>query len=470
MIFGGMEEWFVLLGRTHPLVVHLPIGIIFIALIFECLSCFERFSGFRAVLPVLWFSASITSIMACIAGWVLSAEGGFESEPLETHKILGIFVAVLSSMFFLETLYWKNMQAYLRALFATALFLVLSAAGHYGGTLTHGEDYLDEALLAALNREPEEGDSTIVGSTKERKPIENINEAVLYSDLIEPLLEQKCMKCHNAKKQKGKLRLDEYHFILAGGKSGSTLVPGNAEESEMYKRLLLPKDDKKRMPPKGKSDLTKEEIDLIRWWIAEAKASADKKVSEIRKPDNINAALAVYSSEQEVVSETEKEIPSIVLENAPAENIKALEEIGIVVNKFSADLPFLTVNCVNAPDFNDEQTKLLLPLKDHILWLKAAGTKIGDEGMANISQLKNLTRLGLEYNNISDEGMKSVGKLSQLRYLNLVGTKVTGASVASIAQCKDLRAVYLWQTGLHGDDAKKLAGLLKKTEINLGEH
>jgi hypothetical protein len=179
-------------------------------------------------------------------------------------------------------------------------------------------------------------------------------------------------------------------------------------------------------------------------------------------------ALAAYSSQQEVVSETEKEIPEIVLQNAPAESIKALEAVGIIVNKFSADLPFLTVNCVNAPDFNDEQTKLLLPLKDHIIWLKAAGTKVGDNGMRNISQLKNLTRLGLEYNNISDKGMESIVKLSQLRYLNLVGTKITGRSVSLIAQCKQLRAVYLWQTGVQEHDAKKLAEVLPETEVNVG--
>ena len=43
---------------------------------------------------------------------------------------------------------------------------------------------------------------------EDKKVIANINEAVVYKDVIEPILAAKCYSCHGDSKQKGKLRLD----------------------------------------------------------------------------------------------------------------------------------------------------------------------------------------------------------------------------------------------------------------------
>lgn len=85
---------------------------------------------------------------------------------------------------------------------------MLSVTGHLGGALTHGEDFLSQPLLSMFGFAP----------VKEvRKPIININEALVYKDIIEPVLEQKCVQCHNSQKQKGSLRLDTPELLLKGG-------------------------------------------------------------------------------------------------------------------------------------------------------------------------------------------------------------------------------------------------------------
>ena len=53
-----------------------------------------------------------------------------------------------------------------------------------------------------------------------------------------------------------------------GRRSKELITAGKPEESELYKRLTLPADDKKRMP-KGGEPLAKDKIDLIGRWIKE---------------------------------------------------------------------------------------------------------------------------------------------------------------------------------------------------------
>jgi len=87
---------------------------------------------------------------------------------------------------------------------------------------------------------------------------------VAYSHVIAPLLETKCVGCHGAEKQKGKLRMDSYAALLKGGSDGSSRVPGKLSESLTVTRICLPADDEDHMPPEDKTQLTAGEIKLIR--------------------------------------------------------------------------------------------------------------------------------------------------------------------------------------------------------------
>ena len=83
---------------------------------------------------------------------------------------------------------------------------------------------------------------------------------------IRPVLESACYDCHDADKQKSKLRLDEVVGILRGGDTGEPVfVKGNSAESSIIKHVTseVPKD---MMPPKGER-LTAEQIGLLRAWI-----------------------------------------------------------------------------------------------------------------------------------------------------------------------------------------------------------
>ena len=104
---------------------------------------------------------------------------------------------------------------------------------------------------------------------KEPRPkVTEIDSADIFLDMVLPMMENKCVSCHNDGKKKGGLKLDTYANMMKGGESGDVIVVGNANESELYNRITLPEDHDDFMPSEGKRPLTDTEVELIEWWIA----------------------------------------------------------------------------------------------------------------------------------------------------------------------------------------------------------
>ena len=80
-------------------------------------------------------------------------------------------------------------------------------------------------------------------------------------------MDNKCVKCHNQNKSKGGLILDSQNAIIKGGESGVILNAFNSATSHLYNYPNLPIEDEMHMPPKGNTQLTNLEIQLIKLWI-----------------------------------------------------------------------------------------------------------------------------------------------------------------------------------------------------------
>src|SRR6266446_5106365 len=78
------------------------------------------------------------------------------------------------------------------------------------------------------------------------------------------ILENRCLNCHGQAQTAG-LDLRRIDSIAKGGKRGRAIVPGNAEQSLLYKAVVRSGD--LQMPP-GKP-LSTEEIAILRNWINE---------------------------------------------------------------------------------------------------------------------------------------------------------------------------------------------------------
>ena len=88
---------------------------------------------------------------------------------------------------------------------------------------------------------------------------------VTYTD-IEPLLTQRCIMCHSGAVAPRGLRLDSLESLLAGSDQGPVVTSGDAENSELIRRLKgtsVP-----RMPMTGPPFLEDAEIELFEKWIA----------------------------------------------------------------------------------------------------------------------------------------------------------------------------------------------------------
>src|ERR1700756_4419633 len=57
---------------------------------------------------------------------------------------------------------------------------------------------------------------------------------------IQPIFQDACVKCHGPEKQKGDLRLDLKAAAFKGGKDGAVIVAGQADKSDLYRRVTLP--------------------------------------------------------------------------------------------------------------------------------------------------------------------------------------------------------------------------------------
>jgi len=447
---GWFSNWALFIGRFHPVLVHLPIGFLLIAALLETGRRTGKISVSESTIAFILFWSAIGATLACVAGYLLSLAGGYEEELLSDHKWQGIGVAAFAWVAWLV----KSDRFGEKIPFGPAFYLpalglatiLTMTAGHDGGSLTHGEGYLTqytpEPFRSIAGMEP------IKETVTEIKPIANVQQAVLYKDIVQPILELRCVQCHNESKQKGDLRLDQLALILKGGKGGPGLIPGKSAESDLIKRCLLPESDDDHMPPKGKPQLSIEQIALLSWWIEQG-APADKKVSELKVSEQVKPALASLGpGGAKEIKSVESPVLSLKVEPADEKDIDALKKAGLLVSKLSEAQNLIEVSAVNAADFGDEQITILEPLAEQIAWLKLGGTKITDASLKTIAKLKNLNKLHLEHTGITDAGITNVKSLPYLEYINLVDTKITDKGLKDVAVVKGLKSVYVWKSAV----------------------
>lgn len=92
------------------------------------------------------------------------------------------------------------------------------------------------------------------------------DDALGFETNIRPILQTRCMGCHNPEKLKGNLDLTTYENLLVGSSSGKIVIPGKPDESPLLGVIMHTREP--RMPPSG-SKVPDAEIEAIRQWIAQ---------------------------------------------------------------------------------------------------------------------------------------------------------------------------------------------------------
>ena len=439
------------IGRFHPLLVHLPIGILLLALLLQWLSRKEQYTLSHGILKVVWLLGAFTALLSCITGYLLSLNGEYETGTVALHMWMGIGVAA-ASLFIAAKVFSRQYDLQYR-IGSIILLILIFATGHFGGTLTHGENY----LTSAFDADPE--------SVVQQKIIPNIQEANAYADVVQPILQSKCYSCHGPKKQKGGLRMDDQQLFLKGGEDGAVFTAGKADESELIKRLLLPPNHDDHMPPKQKPQLNERQIALLHWWIEQG-ADFSRKVKDIPQPEKIKPMLLALQGAPE--RKAAGNIPSVPVEAADEKALDTLRKRGVVIIPVAQNSNYLMANFVTASNINDSDISLLLPLKKQLVWLKLSGANITDSAMPAIGQCSNLSLVQLNNTKITDKGLASLHSLLNLQSLSLVGTGVSGDGLKQLQKLKTLQKVYLYQTKVSSEAIQELKKIFPKTDFDSG--
>ena len=243
-----MEEIIKYLGNFHPVVLHLPIGaFLFTFLLF--LS--QRFlkSNFDPAIRLGLLFSFITSIITSIFGYILRLFGEYDVTLVDRHMWLALATTLMIGIVMYLHKKQRSFNQILSCFILSTVFLTIT--GHNGGSLTHGKDYLKLPTIES------------------KISVINYDSIHVFNQVISPILDSKCVKCHNASKSKGSLMLSSVNKIQLGGERGQIIKSSSSINSRLYTYLNLPIDDKMHMPPDGNSQLNENEKELIRMWIDE---------------------------------------------------------------------------------------------------------------------------------------------------------------------------------------------------------
>lgn len=453
-------------GRFHPMIVHFPIGLILLAGMLELFAAVHRpFRVLRYSTAVVLFLGSVSAVGAAIAGYLLSLEGGYDPGLVQTHMWLGLAVAIGASLATVLKLRSHRRQPRsldrIYAVVVAATIATLMVAGHVGGSLTHGSGYLTHYLPEPLR--------TFLAPSEARagtRRIADIDSAFVYQDLIVPIFEARCTSCHNASKEKGRLRLDTREGLLKGGDNGTIVVAGLPEESPLLQRVTLAPGTDKAMPPDGAPPLDVGETELIRWWIANG-ASFEQRVGDVEEiPTAVSTLLLRLAPPR---PEKKRGVYALTAASADPKAVAAVRRMGFRVQEVAADLSLLHVTAVNIrAGVGDAELDALLPIAPQITWLDLGGTRVGDAGIAVVARMPNLTRLFLEGTAVGDEGLRHLKGLRHLEYLNLHDTRVSDAGIEHLAGLEGLQSVYLWQTDVSPEGVRRLKQARGQLDVVLG--
>jgi uncharacterized membrane protein len=462
------------LGHFHPVLLHLPIGVFVLILCQELGAIFAGRGKVRPATPLFpMFFGAASAILAVIAGFLLYHGHGddYGGNDLAERHLWGGLVFAVAAVFTFIVKAWTLSLAANPAWYRLLLFGsvgVMGFASHDGASLTHGSDYLTRYAPEPLRR--------ILGldAAKPAAPVKAPADQIVYADIVAPILERRCVSCHNEKKTKGKFRMDTYELLVKGGKEGPGLEPGNAAESNILIRINLPEDDDEHMPPEGKPDLEAAEIAVLKWWI-DGGADPAKKLAEFEVPADIKDALAKLPTTDPAEDGAEPDGHSGPAEAAgPNDSLKtavaglAKEFPGAIAFE-SQESPLVTFTAVSMRGKLDDETfGKLGPVLPHLSTVDLSATKITDKSVAALESAKNLRQVRLSETAVTDASIDTLLKLSGLESINFYGTKVTDAGIQKLSALPNLKRLYLWQTAVTPDAVKAFKEKAPKCEVITG--
>jgi uncharacterized membrane protein len=258
-----------LIGKLHPLIVHFPIALLVAALLFALWARVRGGHIKHAIRPLLIFGAGM-AVFAVATGWMLAEHENFfgrAAQNLLLHRWLGVggTAAAVILVFLIKE---RRPEGPLGFAGLAVVAAVVSVTGHFGGLLVFGADHWVIEDAGSNTRLVDPAGPKRVGqpeSPDAPADLSKLPEKVTYAH-VRPVFRKSCLRCHDARKRKGDLRLDQKKFAMEGGESGVVIKPGDSKGSRLFEMVSLPRDHEDYMPSKG-DPLSQFDVALIGRWI-----------------------------------------------------------------------------------------------------------------------------------------------------------------------------------------------------------
>ena len=410
-------DWLQFLGRFHPLLVHLPIGLIVLLPLLEFAGT-RRQSLREAAGFVLQISLA-TCVLAIIFGLLLAYGSGEIGTTVTRHMRGGIVLAIVLLLCRAVRRSWLMAQPRLYFTLLTAVLITLAWTAHHGGSLTHGSDYLTRYMPLTLKR-------FVAPSAVSSHPNS------FFARHVYTVLDTKCVTCHGTNKEQGGLRLDSYESLMAGGKDGIVIAPRNPDGSLLLKKVTLPPNDPHFMPAEGRPPLTPDEIVRIRAWVLQGASPDATSIPGIFIAEDQDEAPPPVGDYSALMGEIRRMQQS---QGAKLVTVSANPSDGLILRTIDV-----------ASNFDDAQLAQFQRFAPFIVEAELGRTAVTDAGIETVRQFKNLRALHLEGTAVTGRTLAELSSLSQLTYLNLSGTKVTSDALSPLKSMPNLRHLFLFNT------------------------
>lgn len=367
-----MEELIKYLGNYHILLLHLPIGGFIFTFLLYLLQNFLKENYSAPINFGLIFSFG-SAIITSILGYILHLEGGYNEALVDRH----MWLAIISTLLIGITLYLHKNNFSKKIILSSFLTsqILISVTSHFGGSMTHGVDYL---------KIPEFENKTALVS---------YDSIHVFNQVITPIFNSKCVKCHNINKSKGDLMLTSVDQIMKGGEYGKIIEVSNSDKSRLYTYLNLPLDDEHHMPPDGNAQPTENEIELIKLWIDNG---ADfENYFQIGGDD--------YS--KEILDFLPKQIADV--DPPKRSQLEKLIENEFRIERISSENNFIDIK-FQGKTFKQSYFNLLSKVGENIKRLDLSFVDLSSVNLSKLNDLENLTYLNLNNTSLSSEDLEKL--------------------------------------------------------------
>lgn len=369
----------------------------------------------------------LAALITGITGFLLGLESEGKGNLLVWHQWLGGGVALAAVLWYVIDNKGYGQHIAVKGLGIALLFLI-GFAGHYGGMITHGEDFL-----------------ALPGRKQPEKIPEN---PLIYGHVVNRILENNCVQCHNPNKTKGQLLMTSLDDLLKGGETGNTVIPGNPEKSEIIRRLHLPFEDEDHMPPEGESPLSNDQIQILERWIALG-ASDTLRFNHLEPTDPLVNLIKDLMEPDPL--EKWAGLPLVA-----DSSVERLSSDYLTITRLAGSTNALRVAMYNPPEYDPQTILDLQTIAGNIIELDVSGLPVGDREIGLFSTFENLEWLEIDRIPLADASIDTLKVLSKLRLLKIYETEIGDPSIELFRNLKELKKLYVWQTNITVKALEKL--------------